>query len=141
MTVEERFWAKVDKRSGPDSCWTWTAAKTLRGYGRFMLDGKARLAHRLAWRLAGGTEAEALVCHRCDNPSCVNPAHLFLGDQFDNMRDMTAKGRHPMALKTHCKNGHPLEGVNAGRADRRRFCRKCSYAAQARWKQRNAEHA
>jgi hypothetical protein len=105
MTTEERFWSKVEKTG---HCWIWAAARTRLGYGKFMLgsrtDGTAHLcmAHRVAWKLAGRADPGALfVLHRCDNPSCVNPDHLFLGTHEDNMADMKAKGR---GVKTHPKH-------------------------------------
>jgi len=90
-TPEQRFEAKVD-RSG--DCHVWTGSKTPDGYGNFHLDGKLEKAHRYAYRLAHGKFEEVwFVCHTCDNPSCVNPDHLFLGTQTHNMRDMISKGR------------------------------------------------
>ncbi len=91
--IAERFWEKVDK-SG--ACWLWTAATAGFGYGKFVVKkGQApQSAHRLAyaWEV-GPIPAGAQVLHRCDEPRCVNPAHLFLGTQRDNMLDMRAKGR------------------------------------------------
>jgi hypothetical protein len=90
----ERFWAKVRITPG---CWLWMAAVNDRGYGRFTLDrtGKLIPAHRFAWSAENGPIPPGLlVCHSCDNPPCVNPAHLWLGTQSDNMIDCLAKGRH-----------------------------------------------
>jgi hypothetical protein len=94
--LEERFWSKVDYDKA--GCWLWTASLNEWGYGWFgVYDGerwRMRGAHRVAYELAFGPIPEGLrVLHTCDDPRCVNPEHLFLGDQFDNMRDMAAKGR------------------------------------------------
>ena len=92
-TLEERFWEKVDKK-GPDDCWEWMGAKIPRGYGEFSVSGKNKYAHRISWRLTNGPIPKGMcVLHRCDNPSCVNPAHLFLGTNTENMRDRDRKGR------------------------------------------------
>jgi hypothetical protein len=89
--TEQRFWAKVEKTDG---CWLWTAAKDRLGYGYFKWDGKQGKAYRYSWTLHNGPIPTGMcVLHRCDTPSCVNPAHLFLGTQADNVRDMDAKGR------------------------------------------------
>lgn len=92
----DRFAKYLDKSVGEDGCWIWTGAKDGDGYGRFHV-GKSRnssmLSHRVAYGLATGESPEA-VCHRCDNPSCCNPAHLFGGTRGDNNKDMTRKGRH-----------------------------------------------
>ena len=92
-----RYWEKVDRRE-PDECWPWTGEVNNQGYGRFNLwhDGRRTrlLAHRLAVVLAGTLLPERMkVLHRCDNPPCVNPAHLQIGTQGDNMRDALSKGR------------------------------------------------
>ena len=94
--LAERFWKHVEKT---DTCWLWTGSKDPNGYGRILdkphsQGGKPRLAHRIAWELTNGPILNDLfVCHTCDNPSCVRLDHLFLGDQFDNMHDCSAKGR------------------------------------------------
>lgn len=81
-----------------DGCWEWTGDKDVKGYGRFFLRGEVIRAHRVSQEIYAGPIPDGMyVLHRCDNPGCVNPAHLFLGTQTDNMLDMEAKGRgrHP----------------------------------------------
>lgn len=86
----ERFWKKVRKTN---TCWLWTAG--VRGrYGHFRINEQSYLAHRVAWELTYGAIGAGLcVCHKCDVPLCVNPEHLFLGSQSDNIADMHAKNR------------------------------------------------
>lgn len=84
----ELFWAKVQK----SDCWEWTAA-TVKGYGSFGFNGKTYLAHRISYTIAYEDPLEMCVCHSCDNPLCVNPAHLWLGTHQDNDRDRDQKGR------------------------------------------------
>lgn len=93
--IEERFWEKVDKR-GPDDCWTWKASQVGdTGYGQFRQGKTMRRAHRVAYELCHGTRlGQEKVLHTCDNPICVNPAHLLLGTCADNSSDMVSKGRH-----------------------------------------------
>jgi hypothetical protein len=96
-TLSSRFWAKVDRR-GPDECWPWTGDKTRAGYGLIRLNGRRAYAHRVSWELSEGLIPFGFgVFHRCDNPPCVNPGHLFTGTHADNMRDMVAKGRRGYA--------------------------------------------
>jgi hypothetical protein len=93
MSIEERFNARWigEPNSG---CWLWCGSVSSDGYGTFHADGKQRGAHRVAYELHCGKIPVGMhVCHRCDVPSCVNPSHLFLGTNQDNMRDKMKKGR------------------------------------------------
>lgn len=97
-----RFWSKV-RKGEPDECWEWQGAENGRGYGTIHYGGAKTYTHRLAWILTNGDVRSGLcVCHRCDNPSCCNPAHLWLGTQTDNARDMASKGRNFRAVGELC---------------------------------------
>ena len=91
--VLARFWAKV-RRSLDGECWEWTASRTLGGYGQMVIANKHFLAHRMSWVIAFGEIPSGMcVLHKCDNPRCVNPRHLFLGTVIDNALDRDRKGR------------------------------------------------
>lgn len=91
---QDRFWTSVENRGG-EGCWPWIGGKDDRGYGKASVGGqKWKRAPRVAWELTNGPIPDGLhVLHRCDNPPCVNPAHLFLGTNRDNHADKVAKGR------------------------------------------------
>lgn len=92
---ETRFWRKVDRR-GPNECWHWLGSRIGPGYGEFWANGAKHISSRFSFELANGPIAAGLqVLHSCDNPPCVNPAHLTLGTALDNSRDMIAKRRSP----------------------------------------------
>jgi len=83
------------------------------GYGLLWIEGRSVRVHRFIWEHHNGTIPEGMVvCHRCDNPPCHNPDHLFLGTQKENMIDCASKGRAGGQSKTHCKNGHSFSGKN-----------------------------
>lgn len=125
-----RFWSKVQIS---ESCWLWMKGKNRACYGQFSISGKKYRANRLAYMLTQGNIPPGYqVCHMCDNPSCVNPSHLFLGTHQDNIDDKMKKGRHYFSqpntnskLKTHCKHGHRLSDSNLMVYGKKRLCRIC----------------
>lgn len=110
-----RFWSRVDKTGGLDACWFWKAAKKKNGYGQMSIGGKMVTTHRIAYTLANGsiphdgTHHGICVCHRCDNPPCCNPAHLFLGTMADNVTDRDAKKRGGSMSGIPCRHLTPAQ--------------------------------
>lgn len=91
--LADRFWEKVDIGS-LEECWEWMACCSQDGYGMIKVDGEVMRAPRVAWTLTYDEIPEGLcVCHHCDNPSCCNPDHLYVGTHADNMQDMSRRGR------------------------------------------------
>lgn len=98
-----RFWQKVDKT---DTCWVWGGALNAYGYGHAWYKDRIQRAHRVSYELChGGIPQSLIVLHTCDNRACVNPVHLVLGTQQDNMRSMSRKGRRKI-------NRHPPGSKN-----------------------------
>lgn len=108
-----RFWDKV--QTGRE-CWEWTASRKPAGYGQISIHGKIRYAHRVAWEIfyEESLPAGVQVLHKCDNPPCVRPSHLFKGTHQDNMDDRESKGRNVAhnSFKTHCQHGHEFSIEN-----------------------------
>lgn len=101
---EERLKRNVPNWGQHGVCWVWTAGVNAKGYGVLGLDGRHVLTHRVSYALHYGTDPGDLrVLHRCENPPCVNPQHLFQGTSADNTADMLAKGRH--VARKHEENG------------------------------------
>ncbi len=125
IPVEERFWAKVDKR-GPEGCWLWLGRKESKGYGQFECKGIFNVAHRFAYELLLGPIPEGLTLdHLCRNRACVNPAHLEpISNRENILRGNGLTARY--ARQTHCLRGHPFDLFNTHfRPDGRRRCRRC----------------
>jgi len=127
MQLGERFWSKVKKT---ETCWIWTSAKNKAGYGCYQIYPKTHLSHRLSYQEKHGAIPQKIgVLHQCDNPPCVNPDHLFLGDQLANMKDAAQKGRvrNGHMNQKECHRGHLLSGSNIYTSKKgMRMCRKCS---------------
>lgn len=100
--TQNDFWNRVDKT---ESCWIWKGRTDRQGYGWFRWDYRDQKSHRLSYQWAKGSIPQGqFVCHSCDNPSCVNPDHLWIGSLQDNHRDMMNKGRHGYGVMKGSKN-------------------------------------
>ena len=142
--ITSRFWSYVDKSAGPDACWLWTGGKR-REYGRFHVSHRQAVgAHCFSYTLTHGAIPEGIfVCHHCDTPLCVNPAHLFLGTNRQNIRDAMRKKRlasglrngkytHPEATPRGQRHGRALLTAAQVRNIRKRYpLGKVSYGALA----------
>lgn len=135
VPLEARFWSKVDVTT-LRRCWEWRGGKTDLGYGHFSLNGRCAQAHRVAYELLVGEIPESLFLdHVCRNPGCVNPAHLEVVTNAENVR----RGQAPNVVASRlnqCLNGHPLSGDNVYRYNGKRRCRICSRVSQAAFRER-----
>lgn len=145
------FWRQVDKngpeaRPGLGPCWIYGPQRKRLTYGVFQMNKVHYRTHRFSYELHYGPFDPKLdVLHACDTPACVNPAHLSLGSDRENMIDASAKRRHNQSRKTHCPKGHPYAGPNlgitkqAGRGTWNRVCKKCHAERQSKRYRRQRE--
>lgn len=127
MSPNDRENFREKYREMPGGCWEWLGCINNKGYGRLTYKRKNKYAHRVSYEIHFGVSLTSeLVLHKCDNPRCVNPSHLFLGSQKDNMQDCAKKGRHRLSSRTHCKHGHEYTEENTYLEPRGgRVCRIC----------------
>lgn len=94
--LRERLLAKVDQSAGPDACWPWLGHIDAKGYGVYKTGGRPQKAHRLVWKIVFGHALpdDKHLLHRCDNPPCVNPTHLYIGAWQENMQDAIERGQY-----------------------------------------------
>ena|SRR5215831_13767317 len=135
-SLRRRLLARKPLGVTDDDCWPWPGGETGKGYGQFRVGNTKKIGVHVAAFLVfkGSIPAGHDVCHSCDNPSCWNPAHLWLGTRQRNMQDAVAKGRAPlMSRRTHCFQGHPLTPDNVylyPNGDRK--CRRCQQLSAQR---------
>lgn len=125
-------------------CWLWLLTADKDGYGKVCYQGKTIRAHRLSHVLfKGKIPCGLLVLHRCHTPGCVNPDHLYSGDQYDNERDKLNAGRHKCAQKTHCPKGHEYTKENTIHSNQGGFnhrnCKQCAYPRTRAWYWKNRD--
>jgi len=144
--TEEDVWRRFFERLGPrNECWPWHGSKIKKdGRGVMSIDNRNVTAPRIAWRVFHGEwpASGLFVCHTCDNPNCINPHHLWLGSNQENILDASRKGRLNGQSKTHCKRGHPFNEENTivvrGTA---RSCRMCQRMHQSKYDRKRRARA
>jgi len=135
--IRELLQEKV--QSDENECWIWQESRDTHGYGRVYFGSYDGHAHRLSYRAFKGPIPNGLfILHSCDNPPCINPDHLKVGTQQDNMDDVRERGRGKNKA-THCKNGHEFTEENTVWNGSQRFCRACRQTASRNYARRTRE--
>jgi len=117
-----------------NDCWNWQGAK-IKGYGSIRVNMKHFYVHRLTWILTNGEISDGLyACHKCDNPACCNPRHIFLGTQRENMIDSSKKGRHWKANRKFCDKGHEFNEENTYLFRGNKQCKVCNNIASRKYR-------
>ena len=127
-----------------ENCWIWKGGVNSDGYGMFGFDGTMKCAHRISMHFHRGfnLESKDFILHKneCHNRRCVNPEHLYVGNNNDNMKDVKSAGNHYNNIKTHCAKGHEFTEANTryceGRSGTFRVCKICSKAAVSKYRER-----
>lgn len=141
-SLESRFFSRVCK-GAEEECWQWTGQIDKRGYGRLWAANihpcltRMSFAHRVSYYISKGTIPDNInILHKCDNPNCVNPNHLFPGTLKQNTQDMLEKNRHFHKAKVTCPLGHAYDEENTYYYKNNRQCRKCSIERSRRYRNR-----
>lgn len=122
--MNEKFFENVIKT---DDCWLWIGSKASTGYGDFRSNNVRYKAHRYSYLIHYGKLPNKFICHKCNNPLCVNPSHLYAGDALNNVSDMIKAGRQNNQVKTHCPNGHEYTPDNTYiHKNGSRRCKSCA---------------
>jgi hypothetical protein len=146
LSMEERFWSRVNNRSFVYSrpelgmCWLWMGSRHPKGYGDFWDGCRIRKASQVAWELHHGTSFPVgmQACHHCDNPSCVRWSHIFAGTNSKNQLDSASKKRHRNARLNVCSRGHSLlDESNLYHYQGKRKCRACLRIRDSEFRARN----
>lgn len=131
----KRFWEGADKKDDPDECWEWKGPREQAGYGLLFLNNEKIKAHRYSLQIKENKllNSKDFACHHCDNPPCVNPNHLYIGNAKSNVRDAVKRNRwsNGNLKKTHCKRGHEFTEQNTRLNPRgERICKACDREIQ-----------